>query len=158
MKKSEFKHKIIETVRFHEVDLMGIVNNAIYFTYFEDARISYTNTLKHLYKFKEILEGDSFFIMARNECNYLKSAHFGDELTIYTKVILITNKSFHFVHLVENNKTGEIIAEGGGVFVHINLKTKKSQPLPEEFYLAVKDYEGEVVLKKEDENLSITPE
>ena len=57
-----FNHKIVEVVKFHEVDLMGICNNAVYFNYFEDARVKYLQDLKKNYRLLEIMEGDSFFI------------------------------------------------------------------------------------------------
>ena len=62
---SLFHHTIKEKVKFHEVDMMGVVNNAVYLNYFEDARVKYLQDLKIKYQLKEIMEGDSFFIMAR---------------------------------------------------------------------------------------------
>jgi acyl-CoA thioester hydrolase len=148
MDKSLFKHSIIETVRFHEVDLLGVCNNAVYFNYFEDARIKYVQDLKKNYHLKILLEGDSFFIMVRNECDYLEPAFLDDELRIHTMVKFIKNTSFGFEHLVEKTISGKIIAKGGGAVVHINKSTKQSIPLPGEFYKAVKDFEYNVEILK----------
>lgn len=148
MEIKNYKHSIIEVVKFREVDLLGVCNNAVYFSYFEDARIEYLNNLKVKYGLKTILEGDSFFIMAHNDCDYMKSAFLNDELVVYTRVSFIKKSSFGFQHLVENKKTKEIIAKGGGVFVHINKSTHTPNPLPQEFYDAVKDYEYEVEIIK----------
>lgn len=144
MNVSGFKHKIIEVVKFHEVDLLGVCNNAVYFSYFEDARIKYVMDLKMRYSLKEIMESYSFFIMAHNECDYKEPALLDDELIIHTKINFVKNSSFGFKHLIEKVTTGKIIAEGGGVVVHIDKSTKKSIPLPDEFYNAVKDFEGDV--------------
>jgi acyl-CoA thioester hydrolase len=149
--KDEFKHKIKETVKFHEVDLLGVCNNAVYFNYFEDARLKYTHDLKTNYNLKEFLSGDSFFIMVHNDCDYYSSAHLDDELTILTKVNFVKNSSFGFKHLVEKNSSGEIIASGSGVVVHTNKSTQEPRPLPTEFYDAVSDYEKSVdILKNKD--------
>lgn len=149
MDKSLFKHKIYETVRFHEVDMMGVCNNAVYFNFFEDARIRYVQDIKAGYKLKEILEHGSFFIMAHNECDYIESALLDDELIIHTRVDFLKNTSFGFKHLVENKSTGKIIASGGGVVVHINLKTKTPVQIPDEFYAAVEAFEEKVeILRK----------
>jgi acyl-CoA thioester hydrolase len=148
-KKEKFRHTIKEVVKFHEVDLMGVCNNAVYLNYFEDARLKYTQDLKVKYNLKEFLVGDSFFIMAHNECDYRESAHLDDELTIYTKIDFIKNSSFGFRHIVEKRTTNKIIAEGGGVVVHIDSRTKSPQPLPQEFYDAVTDFEENVeIIKK----------
>lgn len=144
MDKSHFKHSIIETVRFHEVDLLGVCNNAVYFNYFEDARIKYMQDLKKNYQLKEVLEEYSFFIMVHNECDYIEPAYLDDELIVYTKIDFIKNSSFGFKHTVEKKSSGKIIAQGGGIVVHIDKRSNKSIPLPEEFYKAVKDYGSDV--------------
>lgn len=139
-----YKHKINEEVKFHEADLMGICNNAVYFSYFEDARIKYLQDLKKIFQLTEVMEKESFFIMAHNECDYIEPAVFDDNLIVYTRVDFIKNTSFGFRHIVENAKTKRIHAKGGGVFVHINKRTHTPLPLPEEFYSAVKQYEKQV--------------
>ncbi|MBI1936605.1 MAG: acyl-CoA thioesterase [Ignavibacteriales bacterium] len=148
MENSGYKHKIIEVVKFHEVDMLGVCNNAVYFNYFEDARIKYMQDLKREYKLKEILDGPSFFIMAHNECDYIEPAYLDDELFIRTKISFIKNSSFGFNHIVEKKFSQKIIAKGAGVVVHIDRRTNKSIPLPDEFYEAVKKFESEVEIQK----------
>lgn len=144
----KFTHRIKERVKFHEVDLLGVCNNAVYFNYFEDGRLRYTQDLKKKYQLKEFLESDSFFIMVHNNCDYFESAHLDDELIIYTRVSFVKNTSFGFEHVVENISSKNIIAAGGGVVVHINKSDNKPVSLPKEFYDAVKDYEIEVDILK----------
>ncbi|HET55835.1 MAG TPA: acyl-CoA thioesterase [Ignavibacteria bacterium] len=146
--KSLYKHQIKEQVKFHEVDMLGICNNAVYFNYFEDARLSYVYDLKRNYNLVEFLEGNSFFIMVHNHCDYFESAHLDDELIIHTRVNEVKNSSFSFEHIVEKVSTQKIIAKGGGTVVHIDKSIQKSIPLPEEFYDAVKSYEKDVAILK----------
>lgn len=148
MEISNYNHKIIEVVRFHEVDMLGVCNNAVYFNYFEDARIKYVQDLKKNFALKELLEGNSFFIMVHNECDYIDSAHLDDELNVYTRIDFMKNSSFGFKHLVEKIKSKKIIARGGGVVVHIDRISKKSIPIPQEFYDAVKKFEMQVEFLK----------
>jgi acyl-CoA thioester hydrolase len=135
-------------VKFHEVDMLGVCNNAVYFNYFEDARIKYVQDLKKKYHLKEILEGNSFFIMVHNECDYLESAHLDDELIVYTRIDFIKNSSFGFKHLVENKMSRKIIAKGGGIVVHIDKSTRQPMQLPQEFYDAILSYEVKVSIIK----------
>ncbi|MFH0736816.1 MAG: thioesterase family protein [bacterium] len=149
MEISNYNFSIIEVVKFREIDIMGVCNNAVYFSYFEDARIAYLQNLKTKYNLKTILEGNSFFIMANNNCDYIKPSFMHDELNIYTRIEFIKNSSFGFKHIVENNKTKEIIAKGSGIFVHINKNNHTSNPLPEEFYKAVNEFDPLVkIIKK----------
>jgi acyl-CoA thioesterase FadM len=79
--------------------------------------------------------------MARNEIDYIKSAHLYDKLIVFTKIDNVSKSSFRFEHLVQRVSDGKEIAKGRGILVHINKKTMKSCPLPEEFHIAVLDYE-----------------
>lgn len=144
MEIKNYNHKIEEIVKFHEIDILGVCNNAIYFNYFEDARIKYVQELSAKYKFKEFLVGNSFFIMAHNECDYIEPALFDEKLNIYTRIGFVKNSSFGFNHLVENDADKRLIAKGTGIVVHINKETKKPYPLPKEFYEAVTDFEQQV--------------
>ena len=139
---TKFKHKITEVVKFHEVDMLSVCNNAVYFNYFEDARIKYLQNLGKIYTFKEFMVENSFVIMAHNEIDYINSAHLDDELTVYTRVLKVSKSSFSFEHFIFREIDKKNIAKGGGVLVHINKVTNKSQPLPEEFHRAVLDFEG----------------
>lgn len=142
MQKEKYNHQITEVVKFHEVDMLSICNNAVYFNYFEDARIKYLQNLSAKYNFKEFLVDDSFVIMAHNEIDYINSSHLDDELTVYTKIRKVSKSSFSFEHYIRREKNNTDIAKGGGVLVHISKVTKKSQLLPEEFHKAVLDFEG----------------
>lgn len=143
MEIKDFNHSISFKVRFREVDLMGVVNNAVYFSYFEDARIDYLDTIKRNFKLVEFLENENFVIMAHNQCDYIKPLFMNDVVTVYTKINFIKKSSFGFAHLIINQK-GDIIAQGSGVFVNIDKNTMKSKPLPDEFYNAILKFEKEV--------------
>jgi len=145
---SSFKHKIDELVKFHEVDMMSVVNNAVYFNYFEDARVRYLQDLKVKYNLNEVMENDSFFIMRRNEIEYIEPAQFDDKLVVFTKIDWIKNSSFSFSHVIINEQTKRPTAIGTGILVYIKLSTKEKQQLPAEFYEAVNDYEINVLIKK----------
>lgn len=145
----DFTHQTKEQVKFHEVDMLGVCNNAVYFNYFEDGRLTYVNDLKTKYNFKEFLHGNSFFIMVHNYCDYYESAHLDDELIIFTRINFIKNSSFGFEHVVQKVSSGKLIASGGGVVVHIDKTNQKPVPLPQEFYDAVKSYEKNVDILKD---------
>ncbi len=146
--KKQFKHTYDLIVKFNEVDMLHIVNNAVYFNYFEQARIKYAKDLGVLPKEGITFNGTAFY-MARNEIDYLKVALFEDKLRIYTRVSYIKHSSFGFEHIIQNVKTKKIIAEGSGVLVHVNPLTKKTVPLSENFVKAVLKYEKDVQISRE---------
>ena len=138
-----FKHIYDVVVKFNEVGMLHIVNNAVYFNYFEQARIRYAKELGILPAQGIALDGSAFY-MARNEINYLKVAVFEDRLRIYTRISYIKHSSFGFDHIIENIENKGIIAEGSGVLVHVNPVSRKSILLPEDFIDRIKKFEKRV--------------
>lgn len=145
MEPSDFKHKITVTVRFHEVDMLGVCNNAVYINYFETARLEYIKAAG-LMPEKGIFSDGRLFFMVRNEINYRDHAFYDDELDIYTKISYIKNSSFGFDHLIVKKKSGKIIVDGKGVIVHVDPKTRKSVNLETDFIEKVKRFEPRIEL------------
>ncbi|AFH49961.1 Putative thioesterase [Ignavibacterium album JCM 16511] len=144
----DFNHKTTVTVRFHEVDMLGVCNNAVYINYFEHARLEYVKAAG-LIPLGGIFSDGKLFFMVRNEINYRDHAFYDDELEIYSRISYIKNSSFGFDHLIIKRKTGQIIVDGKGVVVYVDPKTKKSTALPESFIDKVKSIDPDVQLIRE---------
>ena len=144
----EFKHKYTVTVRFHEVDMLGVCNNAVYINYFETARLEYIKAAG-LMPEKGIFSDGKIFFMVRNEINYRSYAYYDDGLDIYSKISFIKNSSFGYDHLIVKQKTGEVIIDGKGVVVFVDPKTRKSTALPKDFIEKVKDFEPSVKILRD---------
>jgi acyl-CoA thioester hydrolase len=141
---NNFKHKITVQVRFHEVDMLGVCNNAVYINYFETARLEYIKAVG-LMPEKGIFSDGKLFFMVRNEINYRDHAYYDDELEIYTKISYVKNSSFGFDHLIVKKKSRKIIVDGKGVIVHVDPKTRKSISLTNDFYDKIEKFEGKSV-------------
>lgn len=139
----DFKHKFVVTVRFHEVDMLGVCNNAVYINFFETARLEYIKAAG-LMPERGIFSDGKIFFMVRNEINYRSHAYYDDALDVYSRISFIKNSSFGYDHLIVKQKTGEIIVDGKGVVVYVNPKTRKSIQLPESFIEKVKVFEPSV--------------
>lgn len=148
MNPKDFKHKIIITVRFHEVDMLGVCNNAVYINYFETARLEYIKAAG-LMSQQGIFSDGKLFFMVRNEINYRDHAFYDDELDVYTKVSYIKNSSFGFDHIIVKRKTGNIIVDGKGVIVQVDPKTRKSINLEKSFVEKIKSFEPDVKILTE---------
>ena len=136
----DFKHKHQFTVRFNEVDMLGVCNNAVYINFFETARLEYIKAAG-LMPEKGIFSDGKIFFMVRNEINYRSHAYYDDVLEVYSRISYIKNSSFGYDHLIVKLKTGEIIVDGKGVVVCVDPKTRKSTALPESFTEKVKAFE-----------------
>ena len=148
MEIKDFNHKITIKVRFHEVDMLGVCNNAVYINYFEQARLEYVKQAG-LVPDGGIFSDGRLFFMVRNEINYRGFSYFDDELDVYSRVSYIKNSSFGYDHLIVRKKTGEVIVDGKGVVVFVDPKSRKSTPLTEEFIERIKKFEPGVKIIRE---------
>ena len=120
--------EIFETtveIRFADIDAMGHVNNAVYFSYFEQARMAY---------FKERVAriwdwNEDGVIVARNEIDYVFPVFLNDRMVIRLWVEHVGSKSFTVCYRVV---VGErLCATGKSVLVCFNHNNKATQVLPE---------------------------
>lgn len=144
----DFNHKITIRVRFHEVDMLGVCNNAVYINYFEHARLEYVKAAGLMPEGGIFSDGKLFF-MVRNEINYRDHAYYDDELEVYSRISYIKNSSFGFDHIIVKKKTGQIIVDGKGVVVYVDPKTRKSTTLPKYFIDKVRRIDNNVQIIRE---------
>lgn len=113
-------------VRFRDVDVLGHVNNAVYFTYMESARTEYWG---HLFSMPSLTQGISF-IVAHAECDFKVPALFGHEIAVSVRTTSIRNSSFVWEYEIKNGATGELFAIGKTIQVFYDYENKKSKPVP----------------------------
>jgi acyl-CoA thioester hydrolase len=125
-KLSDYKYKTPIAVRFSDIDAVGHVNNAIYLTYFEEARLKY---------WREVINWDmskSGVIVGRSEVNYLKPIMLRDQVVCYVRTTRIGNSSFDIMHvLVKITEHGEeICTTGKTVLISYDYKANRSVSIP----------------------------
>ncbi|PTX60311.1 acyl-CoA thioester hydrolase [Melghirimyces profundicolus] len=114
-------------VRFNECDGLGHVNNAVYYTYMETARIELFQMLD-----PEMDLNDWKLIVASTSCEYKSQASFAQWLKVTTEAERIGNSSFTLLHRISDLKTDELIAVGRAVLVHYDYRRQRSLPLTKE--------------------------
>jgi len=115
---------------------MGQVNHAVYFTYFEQCRLTC---------WRELTGKPNPFtrvIIARAECDYRSQAVFGDELEVRMAVGRIGRSSFDLLYEIAQAATGQKVADGKTVMVSFDYTTVRSTPLSEESRLLLERLGG----------------
>jgi acyl-CoA thioester hydrolase len=96
MDDDRFSHSTTLTVRWRDLDALAHVNNAVYFTYLEHARVGY---LRHLGLVPD--DPDAIgIIMAEATCRYLSSLRLREQVTVHIRVSEIKNSSFVFEYRI----------------------------------------------------------
>lgn len=118
-------HREPVQVVFADVDMMGHVNNAAYFTYFETAR---TNYLLKLTGARPPFRADMLdFIVARAVCEFRRALRWGERLEVRVWPSRIGDTSFTFSYRIVDAQGG-LAAEGETVQVAFDYArgTKRS--------------------------------
>jgi len=110
-------------VRFNDCDVLQHVNNATYYTYFEEAR-------RDLFRlFNPDLSTQNWnIIVASNACNYLQEIHFAQDITIYTWISHIGNSSFNVEHAIRDEE-GQWKSRGKATLLQFDYKNKRGVPI-----------------------------
>lgn len=132
-----YKFSIDLEVRFRDLDALGHVNNAVYLTYFEVARMHYWKKVFSENPYLNIL-----FLVVRSECDYRSQAQLGEILRVAVRIPEIRNSSFVLDYQVTEMVTGRLVAEGKTVQAFYDHQTKKSRPIPAEVRKKIREFEG----------------
>ncbi len=124
-------------VRFRDMDAMGHVNNAVYLTYLEMARVGYYHSLFGLTR-----PEDFPFILARVEIDFRSPVVLGEEILVGIRVSRVGNKSFHFEYEIREAETGRLVAEAKSVQVMYDYRTGTTMPVPDDFRQRLEEFEG----------------
>jgi acyl-CoA thioester hydrolase len=123
-------------VRFRDLDAMGHVNNAVFFTYFEEGRLAFFISASPKEKFPGF-----DFILAHISCDYLKPVTIDDRLALQIRVEKIGGKSFTFDYTVlDRNETDVIYATGKSVQVCYDYEKGETVSLPGDLNRLLKRY------------------
>lgn len=134
---SGFRFRLQLQTRFRDCDMFGHVNNAVYFTYMEEARWAYWRELT----------GDSplgtlpGLILARAECDFLRPVRAGERLDIWLATTKIGRSSFSLdCEMVDER--GAAVAKGKAVLVTYDYASAKAIPVPDWCRAKLEEYEG----------------
>jgi len=113
-------------VRFRDLAALGHVNNAVYFTYFEEGRKHFS---KKVFKVEDI--SDFKFIMAHVQCDFIRPIQFNDHVILQMWVKDIGSKSFSFEYrLVDSSDEAMVYAAGESVQVCYDYEKNRSIEVP----------------------------
>ena len=114
-----------QAIRFTDCDIFGHINNAIYLTFFEEARIYYFN----------LLLGDEWnwetngFIIRTNEVEYLFPIFHKDTIQIEITLSNLGQTSFELFYTIKNKNTNNIVTKGKSLIIYYNHLTKEKKVL-----------------------------
>ncbi|MEK6851510.1 MAG: thioesterase family protein [Candidatus Thermoplasmatota archaeon] len=114
-------------VRFRDIDGMGHVNNAVYFTFMEQVRSEW---YRRTFGVRAVGEID--FILARAECDFKAPIGYGETVVVTAWVTRVGDSSFGFRYDLRSKATGTLFATGESVQVMYDYAAGKPKSIPPE--------------------------
>jgi acyl-CoA thioester hydrolase len=111
-------------VEFHHVDMMQVVHNAHYLTWFELGRLA---VLESVFPMAWAVERRIATPVVVNHCEYLQPAVYGDELVVITrhKILDRWEGRFHFDHAISHLRTKRDLATGYSAVTILDMASQK---------------------------------
>ena len=136
MKREDFAYWMEVDVRWGDMDSQRHVNNAVYFTYCESARVELLGKLG--------IRGKSWGrfgpALVSTTCNFRKQVTYPSKLDVGVSVVRIGNRSFTMNYGLFLHETDELVADASSVNAWIDYDEGKSVQLSDEMKAALAQY------------------
>lgn len=122
-----FTNRLPIQVRFSDVDVIGHVNNIIFFAYYDTGKAAFmTELLGRKISWKEV---DT--VVANVDCAFIAPIFYGENIEVLTTCVDMHDKSFKLLQMLRNGDTGEVKSVCETVMVSFDPDTQKAAPLSE---------------------------
>jgi len=134
----DFRHRTALQVRFRDIDAFGHVNNAVFFSYVEQARIRYLLDV--------LRPGTDFdrlpLILARVELDYRSPIFFGEDIEVETRVDRIGRSSVAMSHRMTAGADRRLVGDVQSVLVTYDYAASRPMPVPDDWRAKMTEHEG----------------
>ncbi|MFB6139165.1 MAG: acyl-CoA thioesterase [Halosimplex sp.] len=130
---ADFVHEV--PVRYRDLDTFGHVNNVVYGTYCEEARVAYVADVLG------IDDIDDFSaVVVSLDVDFRSSVTEPTTVDVGVEVVRLGESSFTMAY--ELRQDGALVAEAETTQVVVDPETRESRPIPDEWRERVAEYEG----------------
>lgn len=142
MNRTKFPYEIIIEVAFRDIDAMGHVNNAVFFSYFETARVKYVMEVFEQNQSDVIDLLDMPLILVEASCSYKSPALLGEKLLVGIGLSRFGRKSFDLLYQIKG-EDGRLVATGKTVQVMYDYGARSAYPIPDHIKAQVTSFQGD---------------
>ena len=138
-----FRHLTPVQLRFSDTDLIGHINNSVYQSFFDVARLSY---------FREVMgeepDWKNFaFFLASIRIDYFSPVLLSEKVAVRSRTEMIGDKSITMVQELFNSETGEIKAFNRSTLVGFSVPENKTESVPDSWKKNIAGYEVNILYK-----------
>ncbi|MBQ7824230.1 MAG: acyl-CoA thioesterase [Bacteroidaceae bacterium] len=133
-----FKHEIPLQLRFNDIDILGHLNNSVYFNFFDLGKSRYFETVRG----EKLDWHNADIVIASIHADFIAPVFFSEPVAVQTKVTGIGNKSFKMLQQIINTQTKQIKCICTSIMVGFDIKTASAKEISEEWKQDIIEYEG----------------
>jgi acyl-CoA thioester hydrolase len=116
------------SVRFRDLDPLNHVNNAVYNSYLEEARVQF---IQQVPEFQQSMEENHSFVLVHLELDYLKPIFMNDTVLVGTSVAGFGNSSIKGFQAIYSKHSHELKAVANTTGVWFDLDEQRPARLPD---------------------------
>jgi len=136
--RDQFKYWITIEVRWGDMDAQGHVNNAVYFTYLESARVGLIR--KTGYKGKQAGDAEGPALVSTS-CDFKRQVVYPATLDVGARVERVGRRSFEMTYGIFVHDTDQLVASARSVNAWANYAAEHAVELPDWFRAALAEYQ-----------------
>ncbi len=136
-----YRYARAQDVAFRDLDGLGVVNNAVYLTYIETARLGYMVEVLGIRSLDEI-----GVIVAKVDIDFRSPARLLETLEVGARVPRLGTRSVYMEHEVRG-ADGRLVAEAATVLVSFDYERRVPVPIPNEWRERIDTYEAEAAAR-----------
>ncbi len=125
-------------IRWSDLDPLGHVNNAVYFTYFEVSRSQYFEQVMP----EGLWTASQGPVLAMASCQFRQEIRYKDQVEVGSQTVRLGRTSFEMCHPIRFSHNGSLAAEGKVVVVWCDFQAKTPLALPPSLSQALCKFEG----------------
>lgn len=134
---SDFRHRIDLQIRFNDIDILGHLNNTVYFSLYDTGKAYYLEAVNQGRMNWQRVES----VIANINCQFIQPIFFGEPIEICTRCLHLGEKSMTLEQMLVNKDTQQVKSVCHTIMVAINPDTKQSVELPDKWRNGITLYE-----------------
>ncbi|MGR5283708.1 acyl-CoA thioesterase [Vibrio maritimus] len=127
-------------VAWGEMDALNHVNNAVYFRYFETARLDY---FRHISLMEDMAVTNVGPVLGDTYCRYKLPVTYPDTLLVGSRITDVKEDRFTMEYSIVSHKLGKVTTTGTATIVMFDFNTNKKGLISEKLMKAIEQTRNE---------------
>lgn len=132
-----FRHWLDVQTRFTDIDMLGHINNNVYLTFMDLAKLRYFADMAG----RPVEAADLHLVVVNINCDFIAPAYLDEQLRVWTTIVRVGNRSITLEQRIVNADSGETKCLARTVMAGFDPATATGAPLDRHWLELAEAYE-----------------